>query len=148
MNDSLAHALGSGAGISYPTEVIARDAQLQSKARSPNCVMIADNYAGANRGIGFELATRFLNKGFEVFGTYRPQTRQDSSVTDVSLSPALIFRETILLTDIHIFFLYQLEAKGVKTFEVDFTDEASIVAAATAFGREPLDILINCAGKT
>ncbi|KAF6822370.1 short chain dehydrogenase [Colletotrichum plurivorum] len=77
---------------------------------------------GANRGIGNELATRFQAKGFDVYGTYRPQTRGDSSVTE-------------------------LKAQGVKTFEVDFTDEDSLAAAAQEFGDATLDILVNCAGS-
>jgi NAD(P)-dependent dehydrogenase (short-subunit alcohol dehydrogenase family) len=40
----------------------------------------------------------------------------------------------------------QLKKQGVHTFEVDFTDEESIAAAAKAFGDKPLDILVNCAG--
>ncbi|KAK0712712.1 hypothetical protein B0T26DRAFT_741712 [Lasiosphaeria miniovina] len=76
---------------------------------------------GANRGIGFELATRFVKKGYNVWGTYRPQTRGDSSVSD-------------------------LKGSGVHTIELDFTDEASINAAAQEYGNRPLGILVNCAG--
>lgn len=39
--------------------------------------------SGANRGIGFQLATRFLAKGFNAYGTYRPETRDDPSVKTV-----------------------------------------------------------------
>ncbi|KAK5656993.1 hypothetical protein OQA88_3516 [Cercophora sp. LCS_1] len=74
---------------------------------------------GANRGIGFELATRFLAKGYKVHGTYRPETRDDDSVG-------------------------ALKAAGVETFEVDFSDGESIKVAAQDFGDQPLDFLINC----
>lgn len=39
--------------------------------------------AGANRGIGHELVTRFQGKGHHVFGTYRPQSRDDITVIKV-----------------------------------------------------------------
>lgn len=45
---------------------------------------------GANRGIGFELATRLLDKGHKVYGSYRPQSRKDSSTVEVRC-PDLIF---------------------------------------------------------
>jgi nucleoside-diphosphate-sugar epimerase len=45
---------------------------------------------GANRGIGFELTTRFLERGYIVYGTFRPQTREDPSVADASFFPALL----------------------------------------------------------
>ncbi|KAI3332070.1 NAD(P)-binding protein [Xylariaceae sp. AK1471] len=76
---------------------------------------------GANRGIGFELATRFRGLGYHVCGTYRPQTKNDSTVT--------------ALLDI-----------GVQTFEVDATDEESFGRAVEAYGDRPLDVLINVAG--
>lgn len=56
-----------------------------------------------------------------MYGTYRPQTRDDPSVTE-------------------------LLAKGIKTFEVDTTDENSINQAAKDFGDRPLDVLVNVAG--
>jgi NAD(P)-dependent dehydrogenase (short-subunit alcohol dehydrogenase family) len=34
---------------------------------------------GANRGIGSQLAARFLERGYTVFGTVRPETRADPS---------------------------------------------------------------------
>lgn len=75
---------------------------------------------GANRGIGFELATRFLTKGYTVYGTYRSKSRADCSVQ-------------------------QLEEAGVRTFELDYADEDSIKAGARDFGNTPLDVLINSA---
>ncbi|KAK0624582.1 hypothetical protein B0T17DRAFT_463145, partial [Bombardia bombarda] len=36
---------------------------------------------------------------------------------------------------------------GVHTLEINFTDEASILAAAAAFGDNKLDVLVNCGGK-
>lgn len=41
----------------------------------------------------------------------------------------------------------QLKELGVKTIELDFADEASVLAAAEKYGDRPLDILINCAGE-
>ncbi|KAK0701369.1 hypothetical protein B0T21DRAFT_417206 [Apiosordaria backusii] len=74
---------------------------------------------GANRGIGFELATRFLKRGYKVFGTYRPQTKEDVSVAE-------------------------LKSTGVQTIELDYGDEASIIDAAKTLDGAKLDILINC----
>jgi NAD(P)-dependent dehydrogenase (short-subunit alcohol dehydrogenase family) len=76
---------------------------------------------GANRGIGFELTQRLLARGHTVYGTYRPQSREDSSVS-------------------------QLRAAGAQTLEVDFVSEESIIRAAKYFDDKKLDILINCAG--
>ena len=76
---------------------------------------------GANRGIGLELAKRLLAHGHTVYGTYRPQSRQDPSVP-------------------------QLQATGARTLEVDFVSEDSIMNAARHFDTQKLDILINCAG--
>ncbi|KAF2114212.1 hypothetical protein BDV96DRAFT_577765 [Lophiotrema nucula] len=73
---------------------------------------------GANRGVGFELATRFLAKGYMVYGTYRSETVDDVSVQ-------------------------KLKEAGVKTFELDYAQEKSINAAAKDLGDVPLDILIN-----
>jgi hypothetical protein len=58
----------------------------QSKRYSDNAP--ANNLtAGANRGIGFQLATRFLEGGYAVYGTFRPQTRADPSVVDARPFP-------------------------------------------------------------
>ncbi|TLD24546.1 NAD(P)-binding protein [Venturia nashicola] len=76
---------------------------------------------GANRGIGNQLATRFLNGNYVVYGTVRPETRTDPSV-------------------------HQLSAKGGKILELDLLDETSVNQAAKDFGHQPLDILINVAG--
>jgi NAD(P)-dependent dehydrogenase (short-subunit alcohol dehydrogenase family) len=76
---------------------------------------------GANRGIGFELTQRLLSHGHRVYGTYRPQSREDSTVS-------------------------RLKAAGAQALEVDFVSEESIVQAATHFDNTKLDILINCAG--
>ncbi|KAI1082144.1 NAD(P)-binding protein [Whalleya microplaca] len=77
--------------------------------------------ARANRGIGFQLASRFQALGHRVCGTYRPQTKDDPSIAE-------------------------LWAKGIKAFEVDVTDEGSVIQAAENFGNHPLDVLINVAG--
>lgn len=74
---------------------------------------------GANGGIGFQLATRFLKEGYKVFGTYRPQTKDDVSVAE-------------------------LEGTGVQSIELDYANEESINPAAKGFAGEKLDILINC----
>lgn len=42
---------------------------------------------GANRGIGYQLATRFLGNGYTVYGTVRPETRADPSVAEERLLP-------------------------------------------------------------
>jgi NAD(P)-dependent dehydrogenase (short-subunit alcohol dehydrogenase family) len=76
---------------------------------------------GANRGIGFELTKSLLARGHSVYGTYRPQSREDSSVS-------------------------KLKAAATQTLEVDFVSEESIIKAAKDFGNKKLDILINCAG--
>ncbi len=41
----------------------------------------------------------------------------------------------------------KLKETGAKILEIDFLDEKTIVAAAKEYGSEPLDMLINCAGK-
>lgn len=56
-----------------------------------------------------------------MFGTYRPQTRDDPSVRG-------------------------LLRKCIKTLELDFIDEDSIIKASQEFGDQRLDVLINCAG--
>ncbi|KAK4174696.1 hypothetical protein QBC36DRAFT_356649 [Triangularia setosa] len=71
------------------------------------------------QSIGIELATRFLKKGYKVFGTYRPQTKEDGSVAE------------------H-------ERTGARTIELDYADEASMNTAANHLDGEKLDILINC----
>ncbi|KAK0625969.1 hypothetical protein B0T14DRAFT_412511, partial [Immersiella caudata] len=72
----------------------------------------------ANRGIGRELANHFQARDYDVNGTYRPQTRDDTSVVE-------------------------LKKQRVHTFEVDLTDEQSTNAAAVAYGERPLDVLVN-----
>lgn len=57
-----------------------------------------------------------------MFGTVRPQTRADASFKD-------------------------LEATGATVFDLDYTDEESISAAAQSYGSDKaLDVLVNCAG--
>ncbi|KAI1098419.1 NAD(P)-binding protein [Jackrogersella minutella] len=81
---------------------------------------------GPNRGIGFQLASRLQVLGHTVYGTCRPQTRDDPSVAEVRLHFAGL-------------------RKGIKTFEVDATNESSINRAAEDFGDGPLDVLVNVA---
>jgi short-subunit dehydrogenase len=40
----------------------------------------------------------------------------------------------------------KLKDTGVKTFELDYLDRASIEAAARKYGDVPLEVLVNCAG--
>ncbi|KAK4664559.1 uncharacterized protein QC763_0087240 [Podospora pseudopauciseta] len=94
---------------------------------------------GANGGIGFQLATRFLKEGYKVFGTYRPQTKDDVSVAEMRWgrpqATALLFL---------ILKLRQLDETGVQSIELDYANEESTTAAAKGFAGEKLDILINC----
>ncbi|KAM5452133.1 hypothetical protein MaudCBS49596_003487 [Microsporum audouinii] len=76
---------------------------------------------GANRGIGLGLSQKFYEEGWVVFGSIRPQTRNDPSIND-------------------------LKRWATKIFEIDYRVEASISGAAEQYGSGPLDCLINCAG--
>ncbi|CAO2656560.1 Nn.00g053630.m01.CDS01 [Neocucurbitaria sp. VM-36] len=76
-----------------------------------------------DRGVGFELTNRFLAKGYAVYGTYRPETRDDCSVR-------------------------LLKEAGAKTLELDYEDEGSVNAAARDFGAGPLDVLVNSADNS
>lgn len=42
----------------------------------------------------------------------------------------------------------KLKEAGVKTFELDYSREDSIEAAARSFADAPLDILVNNAGES
>jgi NAD(P)-dependent dehydrogenase (short-subunit alcohol dehydrogenase family) len=55
-------------------------------------VLVPNPDKGANRGVGFELATRFLAMGYSVHGTYRHETHDDPSVQQV---------ESIITTYLH-----------------------------------------------
>ncbi|KAF5575007.1 short chain dehydrogenase [Fusarium subglutinans] len=77
--------------------------------------------AGANRGIGLNLARSLASRGWNVTGTVRPQTLSDPSVND-------------------------LKQTGARVLALDFLDEDSIKSAAQDYGRGPLDVLVNCAG--
>jgi NAD(P)-dependent dehydrogenase (short-subunit alcohol dehydrogenase family) len=46
-------------------------------------VPVSNRNTGANRGVGFELVARFLAMGYSVYGTYRPDTRDDRSIQQV-----------------------------------------------------------------
>ncbi|KAM0430907.1 hypothetical protein ACHAPT_005541 [Fusarium lateritium] len=77
---------------------------------------------GANRGLGLGLLKVFKERGYNVFGTVRPQTRSDSSFKD-------------------------LEATGATIIDLDYLDEESIAAAAQNYGNDrALDVLVNCGG--
>ncbi|KAG4434300.1 hypothetical protein IFR05_010213 [Cadophora sp. M221] len=75
---------------------------------------------GANRGLGLQFALQYLKKGCNVYGTYRNESAHEAK---------------------------ELLESGAKTFTLDLGDEKSVQAAAEAFGDQPLDILINCAGS-
>ncbi|KAL7907169.1 hypothetical protein GGI35DRAFT_481720 [Trichoderma velutinum] len=76
---------------------------------------------GANRGIGLRLCKEFIARDYNVFGSFRPESRDDSSVAE-------------------------LRNIGANVIEFDVTDERTIAAAFDSWGDEPLDILINNAG--
>lgn len=93
---------------------------------------------GANRGLGLQFAVQYLKKGFNVYGTYRKESADE--VKEVC------FQFTRVLSKlIHV--LCQLLESGAKTMLLDLGDENSVQDAAKAFGDQPLDLLINCAGK-
>jgi len=76
---------------------------------------------GANRGIGLNLIKTFILRGWVAYGSIRPQTRGDPSVKD-------------------------LEDTGATIFEIDYTNESTIIEAAKAYGTGALDCLVNCGG--
>ncbi|KAH8591408.1 short chain dehydrogenase [Bisporella sp. PMI_857] len=76
---------------------------------------------GANRGIGLHFVKIFTERNWNVFGTVRPQTREDLSFKD-------------------------LVTTGATILDIDFTDETSISKAASTYGDKALDVLVNCAG--
>ncbi|QYS95670.1 hypothetical protein H0G86_002944 [Trichoderma simmonsii] len=76
---------------------------------------------GANGGIGLSLCKEFIARNYNVFGSVRPESRDDPSVTE-------------------------LRKTGATVIEFDVTDESTIAAAFAAWGDKPLDILINNAG--
>jgi NAD(P)-dependent dehydrogenase (short-subunit alcohol dehydrogenase family) len=106
-----------------------------------NCIICS----GANRGVGFQLVSRFLKLDYSVYGTFRPQTREDSSVAEVS---SLLSSKLWIISRLtHCFVIdLQLKSTGAKALELDYTDENSINQAAKDFGDQHLDILVNCAG--
>ncbi|KAH7000616.1 short chain dehydrogenase [Ilyonectria destructans] len=75
---------------------------------------------GANRGLGLQFALQYQAKGFNVYGTYRKESVDEAK---------------------------ELLDSGVKTITLDLADETSIKDASKSFGDQPLDFLINCAGK-
>jgi NAD(P)-dependent dehydrogenase (short-subunit alcohol dehydrogenase family) len=42
----------------------------------------------------------------------------------------------------------QLAATGATILDIDYLDENTIAKAAAAYGDEPLDVLVNCAGQS
>jgi NAD(P)-dependent dehydrogenase (short-subunit alcohol dehydrogenase family) len=73
--------------------------------------------AGANRGIGLELARQYGVEGWTVIGTAREAGRAEA-----------------------------LRATGARVLPLDVADPASIAALGEAVGREPVDLLIASAG--
>ncbi|PKK44311.1 hypothetical protein CI102_10894 [Trichoderma harzianum] len=76
---------------------------------------------GVNRGIGLSLCKAFIARNYNVFGSVRPESRDDPSVAE-------------------------LRKTGASVIEFDVTDESTIAAAFDSWGDKPLDILINNAG--
>ncbi|KAG8156730.1 hypothetical protein KVR01_013335 [Diaporthe batatas] len=77
---------------------------------------------GANRGLGLGLLKVFKEKGYNIFGTIRPETRSDPSFKD-------------------------LEATGATIINLDYLKEDSIADAAETYGSDKaLDVLVNCGG--
>ncbi|KAK4077060.1 uncharacterized protein Triagg1_4027 [Trichoderma aggressivum f. europaeum] len=76
---------------------------------------------GANRGIGLSLCREFIARDYHVFGSLRPESRDDPSAAE-------------------------LRKTGATVIEFDVTNESTIAAAFDSWGEKPLDILINNAG--
>jgi NAD(P)-dependent dehydrogenase (short-subunit alcohol dehydrogenase family) len=98
--------------------------------------------SGANHGIGLNMVRTFVRRGWVAYGSIRPQTRGDSSVKDVCIQQTQRTPEKKLTR-----FTYKLEETGAKILEIDYINEASIIAAAKAYGSGTLDCLVNCTGK-
>lgn len=92
---------------------------------------------GANRGLGLQFALQYQAKGFNVYGTYRKE----------SVDEAKEVRNPRMAQLINLIYSTQLLDSGVKTITLDLADETSIKDASKSFGDQPLDFLINCAGK-
>ncbi|GAA0466645.1 SDR family oxidoreductase [Parasphingorhabdus litoris] len=74
--------------------------------------------AGANRGIGLEMAKQYADNGWEVIGTARePEKATELNAID-----------------------------NVKTMQLDATDDASIESFAQELGDQPIDLYVNNAG--
>jgi NAD(P)-dependent dehydrogenase (short-subunit alcohol dehydrogenase family) len=99
---------------------------------------------GANRGIGFNLARAFAERSWTVYGSVRPQTiaTQDETVKEVGVIPNV--PPSQIVANSH----RKLENIGATILEIDVANESTIVTAAEGFGPEPLDLLINVAGKS
>ncbi|KAL7951870.1 hypothetical protein V8C42DRAFT_356918 [Trichoderma barbatum] len=76
---------------------------------------------GANRGIGLSLCREFIAKDYIVFGSMRPESRDDPSAAE-------------------------LKDTGANIIEFDVTAEDTIAAAFELWGDKTLDILVNNAG--
>lgn len=74
---------------------------------------------GANRGIGFHLATAALDKGWRAFGSVRTEAQAKETAAKLGA--------------------------GFTPLVFDVTDRSAIAAAAASLG-DPVDILINNAG--
>lgn len=91
---------------------------------------------GANRGLGLQFALQYLKKGCNVYGTHRKESAHEAKEVGLLLRLCTLTLRGCLLLE-----------SGAKTLTLDLGDEKSIQAAAEAFGDQPLDILINCAGR-
>ncbi|KAH8773728.1 hypothetical protein F5883DRAFT_641712 [Diaporthe sp. PMI_573] len=76
---------------------------------------------GASRGIGLELAKKLKARGYEVYGTVRSLTKDESELDPLGYI-----------------------ATGI--LEIDVLKEETVQAAASAWDDKPLDLLINAAG--
>ncbi|EHK51081.1 hypothetical protein TRIATDRAFT_54996, partial [Trichoderma atroviride IMI 206040] len=81
--------------------------------------------AGANRGIGLNLARALAARNWNVIASVRPQTMEirDPSMEDV-----------------------RIEAVASSILEIDLANQSTVASAAEKFGNQPLDVLINVAG--
>ncbi|KAI0451936.1 hypothetical protein F5B21DRAFT_506710 [Xylaria acuta] len=70
---------------------------------------------------GLNILKCFMSRSWNVTGTTRPQTMNDSSFED-------------------------LRKTGAKVLELDYLDESTIKKAAADYGDRPLDILVNVGG--
>lgn len=96
---------------------------------------------GANRGLGLQFVLQYLEKGFNVYGTYRQESADEAKEVSRFIH---VFPLKVPFSDTSH---EQLLESGATAIPLDLADENSILDAATSFGDQALDMLINCAGK-